>query len=224
MYKILLLALLAVSCRAARRSDQAGHNPPPHPPYEVKCVDATLDRMNVFYIGVDNPIYVSAAGVASYDVRVSIDNGTLDSLGHGRYVVRVSTPGQVSLRVNTPTSLSRTFLYRAKRIPDPVPILGRGANNEFEAFKFRQIGGLLMMLEDFDFEARCETVRYTVTRLDKNGQRQTATNEGARYGEAAKALVGEAQSGDLYIFSDIETKCPGDTENRRLRNLACFIR
>ncbi|MBL7825458.1 MAG: hypothetical protein JNJ57_02430, partial [Saprospiraceae bacterium] len=41
--------------------------------YEVgqRSVAVSLDKMNVFYIGVDNPISVSAAGVSSNDVRVT---------------------------------------------------------------------------------------------------------------------------------------------------------
>ena len=48
------------------------------------------DKMNVFYIGVDNPITVSAAGIAPGDLVVSGSGGglTLKPSGAGKYIVR----------------------------------------------------------------------------------------------------------------------------------------
>jgi GldM C-terminal domain len=45
--------------------------------YEVgqRSVAISADKMNVFYIGVDNPISVSAAGSSSNDLQVSISGG-----------------------------------------------------------------------------------------------------------------------------------------------------
>ena len=51
--------------------------------------------MNVFYVGVDNPISVAAAGVSSNDLKVSVTNGTARNTGRGQYDITVSNPGAV---------------------------------------------------------------------------------------------------------------------------------
>ena len=65
--------------------------------YEVgrRSVTVSADKMNVFYIGVENPVSVVAAGVSSNDLRVSGSGGGLNlkSAGNGKYTATVSQPG-----------------------------------------------------------------------------------------------------------------------------------
>jgi hypothetical protein len=55
--------------------------------------------MNVFYIGVDNPVSISAGGVSPDQISASITNGTITRSGGG-WVVRPATPGKTSVSVN----------------------------------------------------------------------------------------------------------------------------
>ena len=97
--------------------------------YEVGkgSVTVSATKMNVFYIGVPNPIKVSAAGVSSNDVKVSVGGGGQGSLtrgkGTGEYVVTVKKPAplgqECEVRVNA-KGLNEKALFRVKRIPDPV--------------------------------------------------------------------------------------------------------
>jgi hypothetical protein len=55
--------------------------------------------MNVFYIGLPNPVSVSAPGIAKDKVHVSISAGEISGNG-GNYVVNVKTPGKVNVTVS----------------------------------------------------------------------------------------------------------------------------
>ena len=56
--------------------------------------------MNVFYIGVDNPVTISS-GTGWDKTNVSMTGGTLTSAGGpGKYIVRVSYLGKASITVN----------------------------------------------------------------------------------------------------------------------------
>jgi len=46
-----------------------------------------LDKMNVFYIGVDNPVTVAAAGYSVEDVSLSIP-GAVVTGGKGHYIIQ----------------------------------------------------------------------------------------------------------------------------------------
>ena len=57
-----------------------------------------LDKMNVFYIGVDNPVSISS-GTGWDKTNVTMTGGTLNKVGTGKYNVRVTTPGKASITV-----------------------------------------------------------------------------------------------------------------------------
>ena len=196
--------------------------------YEVgqRSVAVSLDKMNVFYIGVDNPISVSAAGVSSNDVRVSGSGSGISvngAGGGGKYNVRVSTPGEATLTVSG-GGASQTFKYRVKRIPDPVPMIGKKKGGQFGNGEFKAQGGIAAVLENFDFDVKCDMVGFEFTYLAKRQDAVTATNSGARWGSQAAAMVEKAKPGDAYFFDDIKCKCPGDVAARNIGSVAVKIR
>lgn len=194
--------------------------------YEVgqRSVAVSLDKMNVFYIGVDNPISVSAAGVSSNDVKVSATGVTVNPQGGGKFVVRATTPGEAVLTVAAP-GVTQRFTYRVKRIPDPTPLLGAKhkskamANGEFKAQ-----GGIAAVLENFDFDAKCDISGFEITYLPKRQDPITKQNSGARWNSDAQDMINKAKPGDAYFFDEIKCKCPGDAAARNLGGLAFKIR
>ena len=195
--------------------------------YEVgqRSVAVQLDKMNVFYIGVENPISVSAAGVSSNDLKVSASGVSVASKGGGHYVVTATTPTpDASITVSAP-GVSQTFKYRVKRIPDPTPMLGakhrskQMGNGEFKAQTFVDA-----VLENFDFEARCEIVGFEFTYLPKRQDPIVRTNGGKRYSGDVSEQVNKAKPGDTYFFDDIKCKCPGDAAARNIGGLAFKIK
>jgi gliding motility-associated protein GldM len=195
--------------------------------YEVgqRSVAVSLDKMNVFYIGVENPISVSAAGVSSNDVKVSASGVAVKSGGGGgKFIVTATTPGEATLTVSG-GGASQTFKYRVKRIPDPVPMLGAKhrskamANGEFKAQ-----GGIASVLENFDFEAKCDIVGFEATYLPKRQDPISAVNSGARWNSQVQDYINKAKPGDAYFFDEIKCKCPGDVAARNIGGLAFKIR
>ncbi|MDX1913335.1 MAG: gliding motility protein GldM [Saprospiraceae bacterium] len=194
--------------------------------YEVgqRSIAVQLDKMNVFYIGVENPISVSAAGVSSNDVKVSATGVNVSNKGGGHFIVTASTPGEAVLTVSAP-GVSQRFTYRVKRIPDPTPMLGAKhrskamANGEFKAQ-----GGIAAILENFDFDAKCDIVGFEATYLPKRQDPISKQNSGARWNGDVQDMINKAKPGDAYFFDDIKCKCPGDAAARNLGGLAFKIR
>jgi gliding motility-associated protein GldM len=198
--------------------------------YEVgqRSVAVSLDKMNVFYIGVPNPISVSAAGVSSNEVKVSGSGGgiSLQDNGGGKYTVNVTTPGDASLTVSG-GGASQTFQYRVKRIPDPNPRLGGNPKNKGGVMpngEFKAQGGIAALLENFDFDAKCDVVGFEVTYLPKRQDPITAQNVGARWNPQVAEYINKAKPGDSYFFDDVKCKCPGDAAARNIGGLAYKIR
>lgn len=73
--------------------------------------------MNVFYIGVDNPVTIGSP--TGWDkTNVSMSGGTISGQGSKR-TVRVSAIGAASINVVADGKPSK-FDFRVKRIPDPI--------------------------------------------------------------------------------------------------------
>jgi gliding motility-associated protein GldM len=194
--------------------------------YEVgqRSVAVQLDKMNVFYIGVDNPISVSAAGVSSNDVKVSATGVTATSTGGGKFTVRATTPGEATLTVSG-GGASSTFKFRVKRIPDPTPMLGaKHKGGSMGNGEFKAQSGIAAVLENFDFEAKCDVTGFEVTYLPKRQDPVVRQNAGVRFGSDVMDMVNKAKPGDAYFFDNIKCKCPGDVAARNLGGLAFKIK
>lgn len=90
---------------------------------EGQPVAIAVDKMNVLYIGVDNPITVAVPGIPSDKLLIQSDQGTING-SNGKYVIHVTTPGEAIIRVLTVRDGRRVLLssqvFRVKMIPDPV--------------------------------------------------------------------------------------------------------
>jgi gliding motility-associated protein GldM len=196
--------------------------------YEVgqRSVAVSLDKMNVFYIGVENPISVSAAGVSSNDVKVTASGVNVKSEGGGKFTVTATNPGEASLTVSG-GGASQTFKYRVKRIPDPVPRLGGNPKNKGGSMgngEFKAQGGVAALLEGFDFDAKCDVVGFELTYLPKRQDPITAQNSGARWNSQSQDYINKAKPGDAYFFDDVKCKCPGDVAARNIGQFSYKIR
>ncbi len=108
-----------------------------------------LDKMNVFYIGVDNPVTIGSP--TGWDkTNVSMTGGTISGTGSKR-IVRVSAIGNASITV-TADGKPSTFPFRIKRIPDPIIKVGPSSGGRLQAVVFRSQQFVRADLENFDFE------------------------------------------------------------------------
>lgn len=194
--------------------------------YEVgqRSVAVALEKMNVFYIGVDNPVAVSAAGISSNDLKVSASGVSISKTGGSNYIVKATTPGEATITVSGP-GVTQTFKYRVKRIPDPSPQLGaRHKSKQMANGEFKAQGGIAAVLENFDFEAKCDVVGFKVGYLKKRQDPVEKTNSGARWGSDVADIINKAAPGDTYFFDEIKARCPGDAASRELGSLVFKIK
>jgi gliding motility-associated protein GldM len=120
-----------------------------------------LDKMNVFYIGVNNPVTISS-GTGWDKTKVSMSGGSLSAAGGpGKYNVRVSSPGKASITVNADGKAS-TYEFRIKRIPDPILKVGPSSGGRLQSVMFKNQSFARAELENFDFDARFSIVSATL--------------------------------------------------------------
>lgn len=193
--------------------------------YEVGTRSATVsaDKMNVFYIGVDNPITIAAAGVPSEQLRVSCSGATMEVSG-GKRTIRVDRPGTATISLSGGGLAKTDFEFRVKRIPDPVVRLGGKIDGLIGSGEIRAQKGLIPTLENFDFGARCDiqsyVLYYTRTRQDPVELQGT----GNTFPSNVQQAIEQAKPGDQYAFTEVKAKCPGDITARRVNGLSFKVR
>ncbi len=193
--------------------------------YEVgeRSVTTSADKMNVFYLGVDNPLSISAAGVPSREVRVRAEGAALERQPNGKYLVKPRATGEAKIIVSGGGLEPTTFLYRVKPIPTPTAKLGDKTSGTISPNVLKAYSRIYPHLENFDFDARCKIQGFMLTRVKKNGDVFDSQNQGGTFQERTKRLIDQAQRGDTYYFDQIKARCPGDQYSRKLNGLVFKI-
>ena len=189
----------------------------------VRSASVAADKMNVFYIGVDNPITLSAAGVPSEQLKVRAEGATISGSG-ARRNVRVNRPGKVKIILSGGGLAPTTFEFRAKRIPNPEIKIANKMDGTIRSAEFRVQQGFIPDMKDFVFDARCNIQSYTLFYTPKGGDPIRVTGRGNRFSGEVDGYVKQAKAGDDYVFTEVKAKCPGDTHGRRVNGLAFKIR
>jgi gliding motility-associated protein GldM len=181
-----------------------------------------LDKMNVFYIGVPNPITVSAAGYSLEDVSVSIPGATATKTANGKYDITVTTPGEVLASIiarkqDGGTATVGTQKVRVKLIPDPTAQVGGKSGGPIAANVAKVQTGVAAELKNFDFEARYTVVSFSFMYQKKRDPDMKGPYKatGAYFPGEAKALLEACKAGDRFYIDDIKAIGP----DKRVRSL-----
>ncbi|MCP4443460.1 MAG: gliding motility protein GldM [Aureispira sp.] len=196
--------------------------------YEVgqRQIAVSANKMNVMYIGVENPITVAAAGIKTSNLSVTASNGTsLKSTGGGKFIATAKKIGPTTVNVKDKSNgKSFPFTFRVKRIPDPVVRLGKKQDGIMKSGAFRAQGGLIPWLDNFDFGARCTIQSYTLYWTRKREDPVELTGTRGKFTGKIKNAILAAKPGDQYAFVNVRARCPGDIAARQVNGLSFQIK
>jgi gliding motility-associated protein GldM len=166
-----------------------------------------LDKMNVFYIGVPNPVTISS-GTGWDKTHVSMAGGSLTpSGGPGKYTVKVNTVGKASITVNADGKAS-TYDFRVKRIPDPIVKVGPSSGGRVQSVIFKNQNFARAELENFDFDAHFNIVSATIYFSGANfGNVQSAEIHGGSL-EGIKGQLSKCIPGTSVTFDNVKVQGP----------------
>jgi gliding motility-associated protein GldM len=183
----------------------------------------SADKMNVLYIGLQNPISVSAGGVPAEKVSASISGGNLSRTGTGTYMATVSSPGKAMVSVSADIDGKVKTLgskeFRIKYVPDPVLKVGMSKGPTMKAAEFKVQGGLRADLEDFLFDGvRYDIVSYRVG-IDATGKDYVEADANSAYfPSGAMGAIRSLRAGDIVYFDNVRVKGP-DGKVRDMSNI-----
>lgn len=166
------------------------------------------DAMNVMYIGVDNPLSISAPGVPAESLKLTGSGVTLKDRGNGKYTARVSSPGEVTLNVTATVDGKSQNLgaskFRVKRIPKPTAKIGGKDGGRISAAQLRGQSVVSASLENFDFDAKFQVTKFNMyiskPRVDPIGPYAAAGNN---FSAQMKTALSGITAGSVVMIYDI---------------------
>lgn len=179
----------------------------------ASATSISADKMNVLYIGLQNPISISAAGVPAEQVSASISGGNMTKRASGEYIVTVSQPGKAVINVVANIDGKTKSLgqkeFRVKRVPDPVLKVGVNKGGSMKAADFKVQGGLRADLEDFEFEGvKYEVIGYRVGISAKGKEYQEGDATSAYFPGNVAGSIRSLRPGDEVFFENVKVKGP----------------
>ncbi|HMP91317.1 MAG TPA: gliding motility protein GldM [Phnomibacter sp.] len=176
-----------------------------------------LEKMNVMYMDVANPVTVSSGSGKAERTTVSFSAGSVSNKGGGRYEMTPSAQGPATVTINV-DGKPYSFPIRVKQLPDPVPLVGSMSGGKMPAAQFKAMGGLRAQLKDSEFEYPFAVVSYTMAGNGAGFPGYTpATVNGAQWGN--NAVISQCKPGSTVFFDDIIVRGPGG-KTRKLPSIA----
>jgi gliding motility-associated protein GldM len=179
-------------------------------------------KMNVFYIGVDNPVDISVPGVPIDQTRAEISYGTLKrNPQDDNWIVQVAkAPAQgknqvtisVFMQENGKSKKMGETVFRLKNVPDPIAKIANQTEGNISKTALKYSSTIVAkMPDDFDFD-----LTFRVTSFDmvytrgETVMRETAT--GGNFTEKMLQYIDNARTGQRITFEKIIARGPDGTD------------
>lgn len=181
--------------------------------FEVGKPSTTVaaSSMNVFYMGIDNPVSVSAP-MPNFKASAP---GLRAGSGAGQYIMRPTAVGKVTINVTGTDDNGKTVNlgkteFRVKKIPDPIAYIA-GKTGSCNMSKSDLANGVIQArLEGFEFDIKVMVSSFELG-TSVAGDYKEAKVTGSRMDPAAQALINRATRGQKFFVEKMKVKMPDGT-------------
>jgi gliding motility-associated protein GldM len=211
--------------------DQEGKDQTVEKPIEYtvgqSAASIALDKMNVLYIGVDNPVTISATGGGSeaLDVSISGGGGSISKRDGSSYTARVnSQTDECWITVIVKGKVAGKSKFRVRNIPKPVAQVGpyeSGANVPAGAIKVQ--AGVAAFSPNFPFELTYKVTSFTISADTDDGYIEDAACQGNTWSTDAQRILNGLKTGRTVMIDEIYAVGP-DGKRQHLPSLVYYIK
>lgn len=197
--------------------------------YEVAepAVVISPTKMNVFYVGVENPVSLAAPGISPEAIEAQITNGTIQKQTDGNYIVRPKIAGKkceitVLANVNGQKRKLQTQEFRVKEVPDPVAKVNGLRGGNIKKNLLIAAGQVDVEMENFDFDMKFTVENFSIyTVIDGYVQEETRSDR-ARFSDAQLKMINKLRRKQALTIENIVVKGPDGT-TRKLPSISFKI-
>lgn len=183
-----------------------------------------LDKMNVLYVGVANPITVAASGGGDDRIAVSLNGqGRLEKTGAGKYNAWVTGGDKATITVSVDGKVAGASEFRIRRIPTPTATIGGFASGDnMNAGAFRAQGGVGAYIKDFPFELKYTVTSFTLSTDSDDGDIVEANVQGNSFA-TARNVINQVKAGKTVYVDNIRATGE-DGRSYKLPSLVYYIK
>lgn len=172
-------------------------------------------KMNVFYIGVDNPVEISVPGIPSNKLAAGISQGSIVPDGKGGYNVKVNNPGTVTINVSAKldggTKPMGSKEFRVKKVPNPVAQVAGKKGGPIPSGLLMAAKRVDAVMENFDFALTFNITGFNISTKDRSGFTIDKSSTSAAITSEQRQLLEGVKRGQKLYFEDIKAVGPDRT-------------
>jgi gliding motility-associated protein GldM len=173
-------------------------------------VSVAPTKMNVFYLGVDNPVDVSVAGIQPDKISIEMTNGKYIKQGDS-YIIRPQRPGNSLVTVYATIDKTKREMgqkeFRVRIVPDPVPkVNGQKGGAINKNILMAQIG-VAAEMENFEFDLTFTITEFTVSAVIQGFVREYKSNSN-KFTQDQKNIINNLSRGQNVYIQDIKAIGP----------------
>jgi hypothetical protein len=168
-------------------------------------VSVSSPKLNVLYIGIDNPISIGITNLCNQAIDVKIDHGTIKYKGKGEYVVRVDSVGNATISIvsvkNNQAYCLCSKQFRVKRIPIPIAKVGGIHQGRVSKTWLYVQFGLKAEFENMIADLSCKIISFSVS-TNKNSN--PVLSESNQFTDKQIEMIRKSNVGDKVYIKDIK--------------------
>ena len=198
--------------------------------YEVGSSNASiaLDKMNVLYINVDNPVTIAASGGGDDKVNVGISGGggSIKRVGKGKYIVRVTQQtDDCRITVSVDGKAAGASTFRVRQIPGAQATVGGVISGEnITAARFRAQGGVAAWIKDFPFDLKYTVTSFTLSTDSDDGDIVETQCQGNAFSPRAMEIIRTQVKPGKTVYIDNIRVLGEDGRNVKVPSLVYYIK
>ena len=199
-----------------KRLDGTSTNKPFKREYQVEEPSLVVapTKMNVFYLGVDNPVEISVPGTPADRIVASSNNGRIIPSGRG-YIVKPTREGNcdisVSVREGGTTRSQGSKPFRVRKVPNPyVTLAGVPGGSLAKSKILGELGPKLTMPDWFEFDLKFDVVNFSLS-ATQGGFTRTEQSTSANFTTAMRDMLRGVNPGSKIYIEDVVGVGPDGT-------------
>jgi gliding motility-associated protein GldM len=190
----------------------------------------SLDKMNVFYIGVANPVTIAASGIPADKVVATGENCTLTKVaGVNKYEVFTEKTGKAKITLSGTKAdgtnvVFGTYEYRVKYLPDPVPYVAAKRGGKAGVSEMQNQIGMIAKLEGSEFDVQYRVISFDIYHHPRRGEDQAESSNslyltGNQASAPVRAIMEKLDVGSKLYFDNIKAVGP----DKKVRNIGSMV-
>ena len=179
------------------------------------------DLMNVLYAGFENPVSVSASGIAPDKISVSMTGGSLTARGEGKYIARPTAVGSdvtftVTGEVNGRRQTMGQYTFKVRKLPDPTAFVAMGderfRGGRLAKSKLLGAQGISAAIDDGLLNIPFRVLGFQTVFFDRMGNARPEVSAGPGFTQAQRDLMRSLRRGQRFYITSVRAVGPDGIE------------